>query len=391
MPLNKKRILLLLVIIYVWSLLLSISLQTTVLALFITFAILHSSDLKLMFKYKSTIAFTLFLFAGIITSLFSVSPLYSIKKVISVILFDSFIPFLLGLFAASYVEKETKTHGLISFLTLTSIAIILYLIGSRQFSPLINRNGILNGFIGGKLTYAGVVSTFSSIVTEGVLKGHILSLIALFILIITLTINTSRSYILGFIFTAIILTTFKFKRFLKEGVIISFLIIAGIFLSPNTRLKFKRINPKSPGMSIRIRLDLWKTGINVLKTSPIFGIGFELWHPLSDSIIEKHGTNLLKEKLKTKGTTSRAIRGHIHNTYLQLLLNGGTILFVFYIYLIFTLLKEGFLIEDEKRRLAYLFMMIVFLFAGFFEYNLSDAEVSHSLFFFSGLYLWKDK
>ena len=380
-----------LVLIYIWSLFVSISIQTTVLVVFLILLITNPSDLRIILKEPVTKAFLVFAAAGIITGIFSSFFFYSSKKVVSVILFDSFLPFSLGLLSARYAKEKVKKHSLISFFTFTTLTLVLYAISPKGFSPLLNKHGFLNGFLGGKLTYAGVVSSFSGVLVEGVFKGNLLSVISFILFIITLTLNTSRSYIFGAVFAGLILTTIKFKKFAKMGTTIALIVVAAFFLFPRTRQRFKTTSLKRPDMSIKVRLNLWETGVKIVKKSPFVGIGFETWHIMADSLVSEYGTPLLRRIIKTNGTNSRAIKGHVHNTYLQMLLNGGFILFVFYLYLIFTMLKEGFLIESEEEKLAYFFMITVFLFAGFFEYNFSDAEVAHSIFFFTGLYLWRDK
>ncbi len=391
MTLKNRRFFTILTLVYIWSLFVSISIQTVILIIFLIFLLTNLSELQVILREPLSKAFLILTVVAIITGIFSPFFSYSAKNAIFAIIFDSLLPFSFGLLAARHTKEKAKKHSQISFLVFTSLALILYVISPDGFSPLINRRGFLTGFLGGKLTYAGVISSFSAILVEGILKGNYISLISFILFIITLALNTSRSYIFGALFAGGLLSMVKFKKFAKLACIIVIIVTASFFLVSRTHRRFETTSLKNPDMSIKIRLNLWKTGAKIVKTSPFTGIGFETWHIMADSLIREYGTSLLQNTIKTDGTHSRAIKGHVHNTYLQMLLNGGFILFVFYLYLIFTMLKEGFFIEKEEDKLAYFFMITIFLFAGFFEYNFSDAEVTHSVFFFTGLYLWRER
>ncbi len=303
-------------------------------------------------------------------------------------MFDTVVPFMFGLLITEYGLKDrVKKHGFIAFLILSTLSLVFYIYSPRGFSPTLNKHGILTGFLGGKLTYAGVLNSFSGVIIEKVAEQrNILSFLALFVLVLSTGINASRSYMAGILISAITITFLNFKRYYRYFILIlSLFILAAIFF-PKTRNRLKTTTPRHPDSSIKIRIDLWKMGIHIIKQHPFTGLGFEVWPKVADSMVEKYGSDLLKSKIKTNSTSARAIRGHFHNTYLQMAVNGGIILLVFYLYLIFTMLKESFYLEEPMKS-AYLFMFITFLVAGFFEYNFSDAEVAHAVFFFSGIYL----
>ncbi len=384
--LEKNKVLIWLSIIFVWSLLISISLQTALLTLFLMYFLLSVKEHKSTLKHPVSVAFLLFYAAAIITSLFSQKALYGIKNAIA-LSFDTLVPFIFGLLATEYGEKQVKKQAIHAFTIISILTLIAFFISHLGFSPILNRRGLLTGFLGGKLTYPGVISSFGSVVFERLvaLPGT-LSIIAAISLVTTIAINGSRSYILGILVSAIVVLFLNIKRFIK--IILPFLIIllALIFLFPKTRHRIETARMHNPDGSVTIRLSLWQTGLKVLKEHPLFGIGFETWPLLADTIIRQKGDSLLNEILTQNTVNTRAIRGHLHNTYLQMLLNGGLILFIFYLYLILIMLKEAFKL-DNTMKYAFLFMFFTFLVAGFFEYNFSDAEVAHSIFFFSGLYL----
>ncbi len=386
---QRDKTLILIGILYVWSLLLSITLQTALLIIFLLYFILFELKAsKTLLKNRVLQAFLMFYFISFFTSLFSPYRLYAIKK-ISGVIFDTLVPFVMGYIITTHnLEGRVKKHGLISFVILSTLSVVLYLYSKGGFSPLLNRHGILTGFLGGKLTYAGVLSAMGGIIFERIpYKDGIL---ALLLLIISTGINTSRSYIFGILFSVFVIGLLNLKKYYKYLLLTLFTLIVLVMSFPKTYKRFKTTNPKHPDTSIKIRLDLWKMGVKILNKHPVFGIGFETWPRVADSMVNKYGSHLLRSTIIKDSPNARAIRGHFHNTYLEMAINGGIPLLVFYLYLIFTMLKDAILL-DEPMKYAFLFMFSIFIFAGFFEYNFSDAEVAHAFFFFSGIYLQKAK
>ncbi len=336
-------------------------------------------------KNRTAVALFIFFFTALFTSLFSSYPLYAIKKA-SGLFFETFFALLLGMYSAEYSE-DIKKYAIHFFVIFAGVVLILYLISPYKFSPLINRHGVLTGFLGGKLTYPGVITSFGSVITEKLsYRCGITICSAALIFLLTLAFNGSRSYIVGVFLSAITLLVINIKKLKNTFIPALILGTLLILIIPQSRARILSMEPGRMDKSIQIRFHLWEIGMDVVKKHPLTGIGFETWPLFADSIINKSEDTFLKSVLTQNNIDTRAVRGHLHNTYLMMLVNGGVILFVSFIYLIFTMLKEAFLLED-RMKFALLFMLITFFIAGFSEYNFSDTEVIHSVFFFTGLYL----
>ena len=381
---ERSSFLFLLPVIYVWSLLISITLQTIVLCVFGVLFLINIKENMVLLKNRVVLTLILFFSIAMCLSLFSSYPFYAVKKVAG-LFFETFFALLFGMYSKKYAE-EVKKHAAYAFVILGGASLLFYIITPMGFSPLINRHGVLTGFLGGKLTYPGVVVPFAGVLLERLSqKIATVDLVGGIIFLLTLALNGTRSYILGTFLSVVITIVACVKRH-KKVVVMGLLGTVLAFIFSISKAHIFHLSPEKIDHSGRIRLHLWKMGLSVFKKHPVIGIGFEVWPLLADSIIDNSEDSFLKNILPKNNIDARAIRGHLHNTYLMMLINGGLILFVSFIYLIFTMLKEAFLLED-RMKFALLFMLITFFIAGFFEYNFSDTEVIHSVFFFTGLYL----
>jgi len=111
-------------------------------------------------------------------------------------------------------------------------------------------------------------------------------------------------------------------------------------------------------------------------------LGYETWHDVAEKYIEKQETYALKEYNKDEGL-KKALTGHFHNDYIQMLVNGGIPLFLAFLFLIF---YYGWILIKKNKyiKLTGIGLIIIFLASGFFEYNFGDAEVAHTFFFLLG-------
>ncbi len=381
---ERSSFLFLLPVIYVWSLLISITIQTIVLGVFGVLFLINIKENVDFLKNRVVLTLTLFFCIATLLSLFSSHPFYTIKKAAG-LFFETFLALLLGMHSKKYA-KLVKKHAVYAFVILGGASLIFYIIAPMGFSPLINRHGVLTGFLGGKLTYPGVIVPFAGVLLEGLLqKITMIELMGGIIFLLSLALNGTRSYILGTFLSGMVTVVACAKRH-EKVVAVGLIGTVLAFIFSISKVHAFHLDPEKIDHSGRVRLHLWKMGLSVFKKHPVIGIGFEAWPLLADSIVDNSGDSFLKDILPKNNIDARAIRGHLHNTYLMMLINGGVILFVSFIYLIFTMLKEAFLLED-RMKYALLFMLITFFIAGFFEYNFSDTEVIHSVFFFTGLYL----
>jgi len=362
------------------SLLLPITLQN--IAIFLGLLVLLLSRPSL-FKHRIVYPFYIFLGVAIFTSLISPTHLNGIVNLKSFI-WDVFLVFVLGIFLGGEEKERVYSSILYATVIIAGLIFLLYLFIPSALSPVINRKGLLTGFLGGRLTYAGVISfllPLFAVKEDGDNKK--LTWIAAAILILSIAYNLSRSYYLAvsaFLLFAVIFAGEKRLR-IKNGLLFILLILV-IFLTPNTRKRAETVAEYSRDRSAGLRLELWKTGLKISRKYPFTGLGYETWHDVSEKYIEKLGTPTLKEYSKDQ-ELRKAISGHFHSDYIQMLVNGGIPLFLAFLFLIF---YYGwiFIKKDKYTKLMGIGLIIIFLISGLFEYNFGDAEVAHTFFFLLG-------
>ncbi len=128
------------------------------------------------------------------------------------------------------------------------------------------------------------------------------------------------------------------------------------------------------------RLNIWKTGIKMFLSSPIYGVG--------DIDLQKVYQNFKDPHLKENF-------GHLHNNFINwLVVYGvvGTILILFVFIKIFLFLIELYK-KNKNEKILSSFMIgtiasfVSFAFAGLGEYNYGDQEIMTVLWFLLGLNL----
>ncbi|MDI6851085.1 MAG: O-antigen ligase family protein [bacterium] len=342
---------------------------------------------------KENLPLYIFLMLSIVTSLFSPMPLKAILKTKGIV-FDLIIPFVFFAFS-----KQLKRDDLLKKLSyfvifFTFLALLTHFLYPRGWH-FFNRQSALVGFMGGKLTYAGVISFLFPLIIfqESVkIKKLIPSFLAAALVLTSLAINNSRSYYLG-IAAFILLFILFAKPYLKVIYLLLLLTLAStVLLNQRSYEYLKRSAPTEKNMSPYLRIQMWKTGLNIFKAKPLTGIGYELWgeEKVREVYLKKYGTPKLKEILEKNPDTRKPVSGHVHSNYIMALVNGGILLFIGYLF-IFIFYGSLFLRSKNIFGLYGIGLLLIMLIAGTFEYSFSDAEVIQTFAFSLGLLLNRAK
>ena len=362
------------------SLLLPITFQNIIIFLGLVVLLLSQASI---FKNRIVFPFYLFLGVAVFTSLASPTHFTGIINLKSFI-WDIFLLSVLGIFLGSREKERVYSSLLYTTIIIGGLTLLLYLFIPEALSPVLNKKGLLTGFLGGRLTYAGVISFLLPLfLVKTVEDNKELTWIATFILILSIAYNLSRSYYLAVSFFFLFVIIFAGEKKLRiKGCLLLILFILVIFLNPHTRKRAETVAEYSKDRSATLRLELWKTGLKIFQKYPFTGLGYETWHDVAEKYIEKQGTHSLKEYNKDENL-KRALTGHFHSNYIQMLVNGGIPLFLAFLFLIFY--YAWIIIKKNKHiKLMGIGLIIIFLVSGFFEYNFGDAEVAHTFFFLLG-------
>ncbi len=218
----------------------------------------------------------------------------------------------------------------------------------------------LTGFVGHYMTEGGLMMmafllVFSLILFEKISLPYFLSLS---FITIALALTLTRSSWVGAFLGACYLL-YKKKKILL-GIFIPLTIVAVLISPSKIRQRalsiFSRTNPTNVE-----RINMWKIGLRMAMVKPIFGIGQNM-------------ASRVYPDFNRKGLPPREIP-HLHNTYLQLLVERGIVglgLFLLFVLWAFReIQKKG----KSAETLGALAILIGFLTSGFFEYNFGDSEV----------------
>jgi len=343
-------------------------------------------DYRLLLR-KENLPLYIFWLITFITSLFSPMPLKAILKTKG-IAFDLIIPFIFFAFSTQLKRDELLKKISYFVILFTFSALLIHFIYPRGWH-FFNRQSALVGFMGGKLTYAGVISFLFPLLIfkEGFkIKNLIPPFLAGALVLISLAINNSRSYYLG-IAAFLLFFIFFAKPYLKVIYLLLLLTFASsVFLNQRSYEYLKRSVPTEKNMSSYLRIHMWKTGLNIFKAKPFTGIGYELWgeEKVREAYLNKYGTPKLKEILEKYPDTRRPVSGHLHSNYIMALVNGGILLFMGYLF-IFIYYGLLFLRSKNTFGLYGIGLLLIMLIAGAFEYSFSDAEVVQTFAFSLGL------
>ncbi len=341
-------------------------------------------------------------FVGLISSLFSVRPLYSVLN-------SHYLWHFLPYFISSRIEK-TKIKLIIFVFGISSVisSLAVILQAFTGFKPL----ELVHGLLSVKLLSYPVISSgfFSTHLTTGCIVGvafllfasyavfcrdtvfRLYSAVVALFLFVALVLTFSRSYWIG-VFVAIILLPLIYRSSVSWVVSLSlvavamvlYLIVPSIQQRVNITVHFKR------DVSSMDRIALWRAGIEMYRhysiKNKLIGCG-------SGNVYRYLKPYLIKSVRKTFG--DKNIDSHLfsalHNEYLQILVKWGIIGLVVWFYLWVSVLWRNVVFLKRARDGFYKSTLlglslgfIAFLVGGFFEHNVGDAEVIMMIMFLLGL------
>ncbi len=218
----------------------------------------------------------------------------------------------------------------------------------------------LTGFVGHYMTEGGLMMMaflfiFSLILFEKINLPYFLSL---FFVTIALVLTLTRSSWVGAFLGACYLL-YKKKKILL-GIFVPLMIVAVLISPSKIRQRafsiFSRTNPTNVE-----RINMWKIGLRMATVRPIFGIGQNM-------------ASRIYPEFNRKALPPREIP-HLHNTYLQILVERGVVGLGLFLLFLFWAFREIQKRGRDAVALGALGVLIGFLIAGFFEYNFGDSEV----------------
>ncbi len=341
-------------------------------------------------------------FVGILSSLLSVRPFYSIRH-------SHYLWHFLPYFIASNIKKE-HIKNLIFILgifgVVSSLGVIFQAFTGINPKDVAQFNNIhllhypirAKGFFSVELTTACILSVISLIFSAlfffyNKKSVKLFSLFVFIFVFIGLILTLTRSYWLGF-FAAILLLPFiniAQKNF--RIVSVSFLVLFAVlflFVKPIHK-RVESIVHFKKDVSAMDRIVMWEAAIDMYKNysikNKLLGCGSANVFYFSKPYQIKHIRMVFGDK-----HISRYIHYAIHNVYLQILLKWGIIGLLIWlnlwIYVLWLNIKFILKSEDgfEKAFIIGVTLgFISFLVGGFFENNLGDAEVIMFIMYLLGL------
>lgn len=357
------------------------------LSLFVILFLYKLAARKIKIEITLTALFVV-LFSQVVSALFSSNFASSFKGV------RDFWA-LLGGFISGYVLcKETvkKIDKFKMFLSIsTTLAFIMALIQffwgtDFQKQRLFAASGIASmpskGFFTHHLTFAVVVGIIFLFLFQDVLNRKVnwATYIGLFSSFWGLVLSQSRGYLLALLITVSLLLFNKQKKFLILFIGIAMLCLSlFLFLSPKQikERAFSLFSLKNGSLAERVYL--FKSGIEMFETRPLFGYGPNQYQKYSKNFNKPYEEKVIYPE--GKGFRTKC---HTHNVYLMILIESGIFGFAAFVFF-FVVLFKNLISLDENIKFAFLAPFVFFLIGGFFEYNLGDAEAASLFSFLMGL------
>ena len=173
----------------------------------------------------------------------------------------------------------------------------------------------------------------------------------------------------------IMLTIFKgVKGFIASSIIVV-LVLGSIVAIPAMRTRYSEFvdnSWKNEETSTGVRIELWKTSLQIIRDYPFFGIG------------ERN----FRQTAKQYVGHSLHVMSHAHNSFLHFALSHGLIAFSVLVALIVKLLYDTLpgALRREPTAFAAFSVLIVFLLEGLTENALGDSEVAMLFYFLTGTF-----
>lgn len=187
--------------------------------------------------------------------------------------------------------------------------------------------------------------------------------------IANLILTQSRGAWLGFIGGVFILALIKSKKVV--AVLLIFMIFSFMLLPPQYINRFKSsfdLNyDLTNNRSNTLRIEMWKTAIEIMKDHPVFGLGYDNYRT---SLADSYKIDAINR--------DRFI--HVHNTFLQFGTELGLLGLFSFLYLIFLLLKKIFIFYRGNKNnvklfhLATIITICIYLIQGMTQHNFGKTE-----------------
>ncbi len=341
-------------------------------------------------------------FVGLVSSLLSARPLYSILK--SHYLWHFLPYFILSRVGGKRLKSIVVLLGLSSMVSALGVIVKAF----TGFPPLkafshphtikLFLHPVLSsGFFTNHLTAAGIIgvifllfASYAVFCRDRVFELY--SILVALVLFTGLVLTFCRSYWIG-VFVAILLLPFIYRS--RSSWFVSLSLIAAsmvLYLAvPSIQHRVATIvHFKKDGSSMD-RIALWRAGLNMYRH---YSLKYKLIGCGSGNVYRFLKPYLIKSVKETFG--SRNINAHLfsalHNEYLQILVKWGIIGLIVWLFLWGSVLwrnivflkraKEGFY---KATVLGLTLGFVAFLVGGFFEHNVGDAEVIIMIMFLLGL------
>jgi O-antigen ligase len=303
----------------------------------------------------------------IITSMSSLNPSLSIKKIHEPFWFITFFP--VYFFKREEEKMKLIRSLLIGMSVLTIYAIFMHIV-IKEEHLFQNRMAPISGI----MTYSSLCSMALILNVALLLKGrgHLIYFLTFIILFCGLLFTVGRSGWVGFSIGIFVFFLIKKPKYL----IVLLLFFVSLFLiSKGVRSGVYSIFDKTHP-SNKLRLEAWRWGVRKFSSRPITGTG----------------PNTIKfcKKTDTEGLSQITIDGmcHLHNAPLQFLATMGIfgiIMYLFYLYAFFSIPILSYKKTKSVISLGVLCAVISVTIVGFFECNLFDSEVTMLAGFMLGL------
>ena len=265
-------------------------------------------------------------------------------------------------------EDIVSVHIALFLSALVSCALGLYQFFTVKGELITNR---MTGFLSHWMTFSGIlmmiaVALFSYLILSKE-KPHWFY-VAFAIYCLTLLLSLTRNAWLGFLAASFILVSFKktLLVFLIPGV--AFVIfVASIWIFPSVVSQRISNTFNAKELSNRDRLEMLKSGIQIIRDHPWTGAGGGTMH----SIYARYRS---PESIQVD-------RSHLHNNFVQIAAEYGLFTLAAWLWLIGKILLDHVhllsKVQDQKKIFVQgsIAVMVSLLIAGLFEYNFGDSEV----------------
>ncbi len=325
-------------------------------------------------KSRIVYAAAFLLAAYVIATGFGINQVASLKYLKKLGLF--FILFLTPLF----LESERRLHVLISLLILGMTVNAIY--GIAEWLVQLERypsGASVGGTFGFYVTFGGVL-VISSVLTYGriwlkePLKHRLAYGCAFVLQVFALLLTRERNALVGLIVGVLFFTLYRNWRYAP---LVLALAIGMTFVLPGP-MKRKVSRTSFAEKVVKTRLDMWNRSLPLMVRHPLTGVG-----PAN-----------VKQAFREEASDFNMRFRHVHNNYLQILLELGVIGFGAFLWMFGEGLR-GALRHHFKYRDSDDFLSLTslsagaaiagFLAAGLFEFNFGDSEVTMPIWFLLGV------